>query len=101
MFRLEVELQEKVDSIPVKNFGPLLNIRRFVSRGDGESDVYELVSRVRDDTVLGEIWKGIAKVELGGYVNDEVNKLEVERVMAGYYFTQYFKVTRTQLIETI
>jgi len=37
-------------------------------------------------------------VELGGYVNDEVNLLEIERTIGGYHYTLYFKVTTTQLI---
>jgi len=100
IFRLEVELEEKVDenSIPTRSFGPFLNIRRFPSRGEGEDDVYELVSRVRDESYYGDVWKGKAKVELGGYVNDEVGLLKIEKVFAGYYYTMYFKVTQTKLI---
>ena len=98
MFRLQVELEGKTDSVPLKDFGPLLNIRRFASRGDNEEDLYEVVSRVRDESKYGEIWRGSAKLELGGYVNDEVNLLKVEKVRAGYYYTLYFKVTKTQLI---
>jgi acetoacetate decarboxylase len=98
MFRLQVELEDKTDSIPVRNFGPFLNIRRFASRGDEEEDLYEIVSRVRDESILGEIWKGKANLELGGYVNDEVDLLKIEKIVAGYYYTMYFKVTKTQLL---
>jgi acetoacetate decarboxylase len=101
MFRLQLEVQEKTDSIPTKDFGPLLTIRRYSARGEGEGDVYEIVSRVRDESALGEIWKGSVKVELGGYVNDEVDKLRIEEVFAGYYFTQYFKVSQTLLIDSL
>ncbi|AWR96059.1 acetoacetate decarboxylase [Acidianus brierleyi] len=98
LLRLQVELKEKADSVPLRNFGPFLNIRRFASRGDNEEDLYEVVSRVRDESISGEIWKGKATVELGGYVNDEVDLLKVENVMGGYYYTLYFKVTKTQLL---
>jgi acetoacetate decarboxylase len=98
MFRMQVELEERTESLPLKNFGPFLNIRRFPSRGEGEVDLYEIVSRVRDETKYGEIWKGKGNVELGGYVNDEVNLLEIERTIGGYHYTLYFKVTTTQLI---
>ena len=89
-------MTEKTDSVP--RFGPFLNIRRFPSRGDNEEDLYEIVSRVRDESVLGEVWKGNASLELGGYVNDEVNLLKVENVLSGYYYTIYFRVTKTSLI---
>ncbi|WP_338602697.1 acetoacetate decarboxylase family protein [Sulfolobus tengchongensis] len=98
MFRLQIELKEKVDSIPLRNFGPFLNIRRFASRGEDEEDLYEIVSRVRDESVLGEIWRGKANVEIGGYVNDEIDLLKIENVLGGYYYTTYFKVTKTQLL---
>lgn len=101
MFRLRVEIHDKAESVPVRNFGPFLNIRRYSTRGEGEEDVYEIVSRIRDESTLGDIWKGSAEVELGGYVNDEVDKLKVEEVIAGYYFTQYFKVTQTQLLDRV
>ncbi|TRM87774.1 acetoacetate decarboxylase, partial [Sulfolobus sp. E3] len=101
MFRLQVELEEKSDSVPTKDFGPFLNIRYFPSRGDGELDLLEIVSRVRDENVLGEVWKGKANIELGGYVNDEVDVLKLEEVKGGYYFTAYFKVTSTKLIERL
>jgi len=123
MFRMQVELEERTESLPLKNFGPFLNIRtavirfhldyravpkgeshnccirRFPSRGEDEVDLYEIVSRVRDETKYGEIWKGKANVELGGYVNDEVNLLEIERTIGGYHYTLYFKVTTTQLLK--
>lgn len=101
LFRLQVELKEKGNSIPTKDFGPFLSIRRFPSRGEGEDDVYEVVSRVRDESKLDEVWVGDAFVDIGGYVNDEVDKLRVERTFAGYYFLQYFKVTRTVLLKKL
>ncbi|QIW23569.1 acetoacetate decarboxylase [Sulfolobus sp. S-194] len=101
LLRLQVELQEKADSVPVSKFGPFLNIRRFATRGDDEEDLYEVVSRVRDVSNYGEIWKGDAKVELGGYVNDEVNLLRLEEVYAGYHYTLYFRVTTTKLLKKI
>jgi acetoacetate decarboxylase len=101
LIRLQVELQDKTDYLPTKNFGPFLNIRRFPERGDGEDDVYEIVSRIRDESVLGEIWKGKAYVELGGYVNDEVDLLKIEEVKGGYYYTLYFKVVYTKLLNKI
>lgn len=96
MFRIQVELKEKTESVP--RLGQFLNIRRFPSRGNNEEDLYEIVSRVRDESVLGEVWRGEAVVELGGYVNDEVNVLKLEKVLRGYYYTLYFRVTRTSLI---
>ncbi|BFH73807.1 acetoacetate decarboxylase family protein [Sulfurisphaera javensis] len=101
MFRLQVELKEKVNSVPLKDFGPFLNLRRFPSRGDSEEDLYEVASRVRDVSNYGEIWKGEAYVELGGYVNDEVNVLKLEEVYAGYFYTLYFRVTTTKLLKRI
>ncbi|EZQ11386.1 acetoacetate decarboxylase [Candidatus Acidianus copahuensis] len=100
IIKLQVSLTEKVDKTPIQSFGPLINIRRFPSRGDGEDDVYEIVSRVRDESVMGEIWRGDGKVELRGSINDEIN-LELDKVYGGYYFTQYFKVTTTTLLEKI
>ncbi|MEM0264104.1 MAG: acetoacetate decarboxylase family protein [Saccharolobus sp.] len=99
MFRLQIELTEKVNSLP--QLGQFLSIRRFPSRGENEEDLYEVVSRVRDESVLGEIWKGKANLELGGYVNDEVNLLKVENILGGYYYTVYFKVTKTKLLSSI
>ncbi|BCS93584.1 acetoacetate decarboxylase family protein [Metallosphaera javensis (ex Sakai et al. 2022)] len=99
MFRLRVELAEKAEKIPVSDFGPFLNIRRFPSRGDGEEEVYELVSRVKEDSKLENVWKGNAEVELGGYINDEVNLLEIEKIYSGYHFLQYFKVNKTVLLK--
>ncbi|ARM74653.1 acetoacetate decarboxylase family protein [Acidianus manzaensis] len=101
MFRLQVNLEEKTDSLPTKNFGSYLNIRRFPSRGNGEEDLYELTSRVRDVSNYGEIWKGTASVELGGYVNDEVDLLKIKEVYAGYYYTSYFRVTETKLLKKL
>jgi len=101
LFRLQVELEDRADSIPTKNFGPFINIRRFPSRGDNEEDLYEVVSRVRDESKFGEIWKGKANLELGGYVNDEVDLLKVDKVLDGYHFTLYFRVTKTQLLSRI
>ncbi|AHC51457.1 acetoacetate decarboxylase [Sulfolobus acidocaldarius SUSAZ] len=98
LFRLQVELREKVDDVPLRNFGAPLNIRIYPARGESETNVFELVSRVRDENVLGEIWKGDAKIELGGYVNDELDKLKIEDVIAGYYYTTYFKVRTTRLL---
>ncbi|WP_009989923.1 acetoacetate decarboxylase family protein, partial [Saccharolobus solfataricus] len=54
MFRMQVELEGRTDSLPLKSFGPFLNIRRFPSRGEGEVDLYEIVSRVRDESKYGE-----------------------------------------------
>ncbi|MEM3221695.1 MAG: acetoacetate decarboxylase family protein [Saccharolobus sp.] len=99
MFRLQIELTEKVNSLP--QLGQFLSIRRFPSRGENEEDLYEVVSRVRDESVLGEIWKGKANLELGCYVNDEVNLLKVENILGGYYYTVYFKVTKTKLLSSI
>ncbi|BBL46983.1 MULTISPECIES: acetoacetate decarboxylase family protein [Metallosphaera] len=101
MLRLRVELEEKTDSLPLKNFGPFINVRRFASRGEGEDDVYEIVSRLRDESRYGEIWKGTAEVELGGYVNDEVNVISVDQIYGGYYYTLYFRVTKTVLLDKV
>lgn len=101
LFRLTVDLEEKTDSVPTSNFGPLINIRHFPSRGEGETELFEIISRVRDVSNLGEVWKGKAEIELGGYVNDEVDVLKVEEVKAGYFFTQYFKVTTTRLLDKV
>ncbi|MEW9492266.1 MAG: acetoacetate decarboxylase family protein [Candidatus Aramenus sulfurataquae] len=101
MFRLQVELEEMGNSVPTKDFGPFLNIRFFPSRGDGEIDLLEIVSRVRDETILGEVWKGKANVELRGYINDEVDILNLEEVKGGYYFTTYFRVNATKLLERL
>jgi len=98
MFRMNVELEDKTNSVPIKDFGPFLSIRRYPSRGEREEDLYEIISRVRDESKYGEIWKGKATVELGGYVNDEVNLLKIENVLGGYYYTLYFKVTTTKLL---
>lgn len=101
LLRLQVELEGKTDSVPTKNFGPFLNIRFFPSRGDGEINLFEVVSRVRDESVSGDVWVGKANVELGGYVNDEVNTLKLKEIIGGYYYTLYFKVTTTKLLERI
>lgn len=85
----------------MRNFGPFINVRRFASRGDNEDDVYEVVSRQRDESRYGEIWKGEAEVELQGYVNDELQSLSVEQVLGGYYYTLYFRVSKTVLVDKI
>lgn len=101
LFRLHIELKERADSVPLKDFGPVLNIRRYPARGDNEFDVYEIVSRIRDVTNYGEIWKGDAMVEVQGYVNDELSSLKIGKIYGGYYYTQYFRVTKTQLIKRL
>ncbi|ARM74709.1 acetoacetate decarboxylase family protein [Acidianus manzaensis] len=101
MLRLQIQLKEKTESLPIKNFGPFLNIRRYPTRGDEEEDLYEITSRIRETSNYGEIWKGEANIELGGYVNDEVNILKLEETYAGYYYTLYFKVTNTNLVKKL
>lgn len=101
LLKLQIKLKEKVDSIPLRDFGPVLTIRRFPARGENETDLYELVSRIRDVNVNGEIWKGEANVELRGNINDDMGSLKVDKIYGGYYYTQYFRVTRTQLIKKI
>ncbi|QKQ99009.1 acetoacetate decarboxylase family protein [Metallosphaera tengchongensis] len=101
MVRMEVQLKEKTDSLPLKDFGPLINIRRYPTRGDGEKDVYEVVSRQRDESKYGEIWKGDAKVTLEGYVNDELENVSVQQVYGGYYYPLYFRVSKTILLKRV
>ncbi|AEB95296.1 acetoacetate decarboxylase family protein [Metallosphaera cuprina] len=101
MIRLRLELEDRSESLPLKNFGPPINVRRFASRGENEEDVYEIVSRQRDESRYGEIWKGSAEVDIGGYVNDELNSLSLRETLGGYFYTLYFKVTKTILLEKV
>ncbi|AWR96941.1 acetoacetate decarboxylase [Acidianus sulfidivorans JP7] len=101
IFRLQLQLKEKTELLPIRDFGPVLNIRKFPSRGEGEDEIYEVTSRIRDQSDYGEIWKGDAKIELGGYVNDEVNVLNIEEVRNGYFYTAYFRVSETRLLKKL
>ncbi|MCY0860663.1 MAG: acetoacetate decarboxylase family protein [Sulfolobaceae archaeon] len=103
LLKLKVILEEKPTNtkLPIADFGPLLQIRRFPSRGDDELDVHEVVTRVRDESKLGEVWKGNAEIVLRGGPNDELDKLNIKEVYGGYYYTQYFRVSKTVLLKRI
>lgn len=101
LFRLQVELTEKADGVPISAFGPTLTFRRFPATGAGETDVWEYVTVVKGESKIADVWRGQGSVQIGWGPNDEVNLIQIREVIAGYYYRSFFKISGTKLIKTI
>jgi len=86
--RIKVRLKER-SSDPIF-FGPIVQFRRFPSVIEGE-DVYELGQIVSSDFMIGEEWKGDGEVIINKTATDEMDLLEVVKVIGGYYASWKFK----------
>lgn len=101
LYRIEVELRDRTNSLPITAFGPTLTIRRYPATGSGQRDVWEYVTVIKGESKTADIWTGRGFITIGWGPNDEVNLLQIKEVIGGYFYRSYFKILGTKLIKTI
>jgi len=98
LLTIVVELEEETKEIPLRSFGPTLTYRHFPATYKDQQEISEVLEIIRSNYKLGKVWRGKGEVEIGYGDNDEVDLIEPQSILGGYYYTAGYTIEGGRVI---